>query len=65
MPEWLTRHKGQLELLPPEGILRSMETSGRQEQSHERHPHAIPGYIENKDAQLKRLRRIEGQCHVA
>ena len=23
--------------------------------------HASPGYIENKDAQLKRLRRIEGQ----
>ena len=23
--------------------------------------HRVPGYIENKDAQLKRLRRIEGQ----
>ena len=30
-------------------------------ESHETNPHAIPGYIDNKDAQLKRLRRIEGQ----
>ena len=28
---------------------------------HEPHPAAVPGYIDNKDAQLKRLRRIEGQ----
>jgi CsoR family transcriptional regulator, copper-sensing transcriptional repressor len=28
---------------------------------HEPHPAVIPGYIDNKDAQLKRLRRIEGQ----
>ena len=25
------------------------------------HPHAVPGYIDNKAAQLRRLRRIEGQ----
>ena len=25
------------------------------------HPGVIPGYIDNKDAQLRRLRRIEGQ----
>ena len=25
------------------------------------HPAAVPGYIEHKDDQLKRLRRIEGQ----
>lgn len=30
-------------------------------ESDETHPRAIPGYIDNKDAQLKRLRRIEGQ----
>lgn len=30
-------------------------------ETHTPHPQAIPGYIENKDAQLKRLRRIEGQ----
>lgn len=24
-------------------------------------PHAVPGYIDNKEAQLRRLRRIEGQ----
>lgn len=29
--------------------------------SHETKPHSAPGYIDNKDAQLKRLRRIEGQ----
>ena len=28
---------------------------------HAPHPAAVPGYIDNKDAQLKRLRRIEGQ----
>ena len=28
---------------------------------HEPHPAAVPGYIHNKDDQLKRLRRIEGQ----
>jgi DNA-binding FrmR family transcriptional regulator len=25
------------------------------------HPAAVPGYIDNKEAQLRRLRRIEGQ----
>jgi DNA-binding FrmR family transcriptional regulator len=30
-------------------------------QTHDEHPDVIPGYIENKEAQLKRLRRIEGQ----
>lgn len=30
-------------------------------ESHETHPRVMPGYIDNKDAQLKRLRRIEGQ----
>lgn len=30
-------------------------------ETHTEHPATIPGYIENKDAQLKRLRRIEGQ----
>lgn len=29
--------------------------------SHETHPKAVPGYIDNKDDQLRRLRRIEGQ----
>ena len=29
--------------------------------SHETHPKAVPGYIDNKDGQLTRLRRIEGQ----
>lgn len=29
--------------------------------SHDTHPRVMPGYIDNKDAQLKRLRRIEGQ----
>jgi DNA-binding FrmR family transcriptional regulator len=29
--------------------------------THEAQPGALPGYIDNKDAQLKRLRRIEGQ----
>jgi DNA-binding FrmR family transcriptional regulator len=29
--------------------------------THEAQPGAHPGYIDNKDAQLKRLRRIEGQ----
>jgi DNA-binding FrmR family transcriptional regulator len=24
-------------------------------------PHAVPGYIDNKDDQLRRLRRVEGQ----
>ncbi|TQJ50676.1 metal-sensitive transcriptional regulator [Phycicoccus sp. SLBN-51] len=28
--------------------------------THDHQP-AVPGYIDNKDAQLKRLRRIEGQ----
>ena len=29
--------------------------------THEAQPGVLPGYIDNKDAQLKRLRRIEGQ----
>jgi DNA-binding FrmR family transcriptional regulator len=29
--------------------------------SHETHPKAVPGYIDSKDDQLRRLRRIEGQ----
>ena len=29
--------------------------------SDEMHPKAVPGYIDNKDDQLRRLRRIEGQ----
>lgn len=28
---------------------------------HPNHPELIPGYIDNKDAVLKRLRRVEGQ----
>lgn len=39
-----------------------METQGATVmESDETHARAIPGYIDNKDAQLKRLRRIEGQ----
>lgn len=29
--------------------------------THDEHPPALPGYIDNKEAQLKRLRRVEGQ----
>ena len=29
--------------------------------NHAAHPNAVRGYIDHKDAQLKRLRRIEGQ----
>jgi DNA-binding FrmR family transcriptional regulator len=29
--------------------------------THDQHPQVLPGYIDNKEAQLKRLRRIEGQ----
>ncbi len=29
--------------------------------TRDEHAPAVPGYIDNKDAQLKRLRRIEGQ----
>ena len=29
--------------------------------THDQHPPVLPGYIDNKEAQLKRLRRVEGQ----
>ena len=29
--------------------------------THDEHPPVLPGYIDNKEAQLKRLRRVEGQ----
>jgi DNA-binding FrmR family transcriptional regulator len=39
-----------------------MEPPTRRKQGDGLQPHPAPGYIENKDALLKRLRRIEGQA---
>ena len=56
----LSHRREHLCIIPPLGIMAGMEPP-REPVGKGQMRAATPGYLDNKDAQLKRLRRIEGQ----